>query len=251
MGNKCYSSKKEKKETNSQNQIPMRNRNENILSHNNMGNSIYQNGRNLDNFLQSKTNPNFNFPEVTENVYIGTGLKRIKGYISNISKEDLIKKRKEFWETRIEGNPEIWNFLREICENNDSDDKDCTAFLQANDIIPYKNCINVTYDGAGILYEIPNYCIQEPLVYIENNDIIKEKRELKNITFYVKKETQIIQIINDNYLKVEDLKKMISKKFNCQIENVRMFFLGKEMENDKEIWYYNVEDQSTITLMIS
>ena len=61
MGNKCYSSKKEKKETNSQNQIPMRNRNENILSHNNMGNSIYQNGRNLDNFLQSKTNPNFSF----------------------------------------------------------------------------------------------------------------------------------------------------------------------------------------------
>ena len=38
MGNKCYSSKKEKKETNSQNQIPMRNRNENILSHNNWDN---------------------------------------------------------------------------------------------------------------------------------------------------------------------------------------------------------------------
>ncbi len=207
--------------------------------------------RDFEPYLQSRINPSFNFPEMDNDTYIGTGIKRIKAYISKIPESELKKRRNEFWETRIEGNSDIWNFLREICENNDSDDKDCTAFLQANDIIPYKNCINVTYDGAGSLYEIPNYCIQEPLVYIENNDIIKEKRELKNITFYVKKETQTFQIINDNYLKVEDLKKMISKKFNCQIENVRMFFLGKEMENDKEIWYYNVEDQSTITLMIS
>jgi hypothetical protein len=206
--------------------------------------------RNLDPFLQSTINPSFNFPEVKENIYLGTGLKKIKGYISNISKEELIKKRKEFWETRIEGNFETWNFLRQICENNDSDDKDIKAYLEANEIIPYKNCINVTYDRMGGIYEIPNYCIQDPVDYVIINEN-KNKPNEKEINFNIKKENDIFNIKNSNYLSVDILKKNLGNKFNCNKEDIRLFFNGKEMMNDKEIWFYNIDNDFTITAMIN
>jgi hypothetical protein len=206
--------------------------------------------RNLDPFLQSTINPSFNFPEVKENIYLGTGLKKIKGYISNISKEELIKKRKEFWETRIEGNFETWNFLKQICENDDLDEKDIKAYLEANDIIPYKNCINVTYDRMGGIYEIPNYCIQDPVEYILINEN-KNKPNEKEINFNIKKNIEIFNIQNSNYLSVDILKSNLANKFNCNKEDIRLFFTGKEMMNDKEIWFYDIDNNCTITAMIT
>ena len=50
--------------------------------------------------------------------------------------------------------------------------------LEAYDLIPYKNCINVSYDELGGLYEIPNYCVHDPMVYDlpeDPNDIIFER----------------------------------------------------------------------------
>ena len=206
--------------------------------------------RNLDPFLQSTINPSFNFPEVKENIYLGTGLKKIKGYISNISKEELIKKRKEFWETRIEGNFETWNFLKQICENDDLDEKDIKAYLEANEIIPYKNCINVTYDRMGGIYEIPNYCIQEPVEYILINEN-KNKPNEKEINFNIKKDIEIFNIQNSNYLSVDILKSNLANKFNCNKEDIRLFFTGKEMMNDKEIWFYDIDNNCTITAMVN
>ena len=206
--------------------------------------------RNLDPFLQSTINPSFNFPEVKENIYLGIGLKKIKGYISNISKEELIKKRKEFWETRIEGNFETWNFLKQICENDDLDEKDIKAYLEANEIIPYKNCINVTYDRMGGIYEIPNYCIQDPVEYILINEN-KNKPNEKEINFNIKKDIEIFNIQNSNYLSVDILKSNLGNKFNCNKEDIRLFFTGKEMMNDKEIWFYDIDNNCTITAMIT
>jgi len=37
--------------------------------------------------------------------------------------------------------------------------------MQDTLIRPLKSCINVVYDSKGILYEIPNYCINDPYKY--------------------------------------------------------------------------------------
>lgn len=37
---------------------------------------------------------------------------------------------------------------------------------------PLKDCINVVYDSKGYLYEIPNYCINDPYKY----EIDEEKK---------------------------------------------------------------------------
>ena len=135
---------------------------------------------NFQPYLQSKNDPFFNFPEVKENKYIGKGLKRMKGYISNISKDELKKKREAFWGTRIEGNKQTWNFLKEICEMQSNEDQNLEAMLQAYDLTPYNNCINVSYDALGGLYEIPNYCIHDPMIYDLPQDHKIKPDEKKN-----------------------------------------------------------------------
>ncbi len=204
--------------------------------------------RDFEPYLQSKINPSFNFPEVDNDTYIGSGIKRIKAYISNIPESELIKRRNEFWQTRIEGNSDTWNFLKEICENKDSDDNDILAYLQACDVVPYKSCINVTYDQNGFLYEIPNYCIQDPYIYnIPNED--KEKSKKQTIVFFIWKEGKTIEIKNNNYLSVSDLKNLLSQQFNYDKEKIRLFFGGKELKDEKELWYYNITSGCTVMSM--
>jgi hypothetical protein len=75
--------------------IPVRNNNRdtNIQSLHAMNSRMLLQG---EIYLQSKFNPNFNYPEI-EDVYLGLGLKRMKAYICPHSQEELLKKRTEFW----------------------------------------------------------------------------------------------------------------------------------------------------------
>ena len=205
---------------------------------------------NFQPYLQSKNDPYFNFPEVKENKYVGEGLKKMKGYISNISKEELIKKREAFWGTRVEGNQQTWNFLKEICEMPSEDDNNLEAMLQAYDLTPYRNCINVSYDALGGLYEIPNYCIHDPMVYDipEEN---KEKPPEKNIQFKARHGSKHYKLKSSNYTSVQKTKMSIAKKVDTTFEKIRLFFSGKEMKNDKELWNYNVDNDVVIMVMVS
>ena len=199
--------------------------------------------------LQSKHNENFNFPEIKEEVYVGKGLKKMRGYISSISKEDLAKKRDEFWGTRTEGNKQTWNFLKEICQIPEGEEENIKAMLEAFDLVPLKQCINITYDSLGGLYEIPNYCINEPYKYelLENK---KEKPKEEEISFYLRKGIEQTKVKLSNYSKVERAKEEISKTYNIVIDKVRLFFYGKEMKNNFELWNYNVSQDCVVTVML-
>ena len=139
--------------------------------------------RQLRPYLQSRINPNFNFPEVKENTYVGKGLRRMKGYISIVSKEELEKRRNAFWGTRVEGDAGVWNFLKELCDLPIGEEDNMKAMLEANEITPLKKCINVTYDRAGEVYEIPNYCINEPVSFDLPEMHIKKPDKKNNISF--------------------------------------------------------------------
>ncbi len=80
--------------------------------------------------MQAENVEGFNFPEIRKNitlpckvadVYSGNGIRKIKAYISDISEEDLLRKRTEYWETRIEGDLEVWNTLRMCCSEETTD----------------------------------------------------------------------------------------------------------------------------------
>ena len=212
-----------------------------------MNREIY---REIAPYLQSRVNPNFNFPEVKEEKYVGGGLRRMKAFISNISKEELQQRREAFWGTRVEGNEQIWQFLKEICELPPSEDENIKPMLEANEITPLKNCINVTFDRGGEVYEIPNYCINEPIKYDLPESHLK-RPEKKKIGFHGRKGAEQFKIKTENYTKVESIRKNIGKKFNKSEKNIRLFFRGKEMKDGHELWQYNVQDDDVIIIMCS
>ena len=205
--------------------------------------------RQFEPFLQSKQDPNFNFKEVEEDVFVGKGLKKMRGYISPISKEDLDKKRISFWGTRTEGNEQTWLFLKQLCEMPPDEEDDMVVMLDAYGLVPYNNCINITYDTSGFLYEIPNYCINDPSKYeIVENEKVRPKEE--KITFKLKG-THKTKITCTNYETVSKVKETLSKKYSVEIDKIRLFFYGKEMKNDLELWNYNVSQDCVVILMIT
>ena len=200
-------------------------------------------------YLQSKHDENFNYKELDK--YVGTGIKRMKGYISPVPFEELEKIRNDFWSSRIEGNPQIWEILHMICNDNSLSVEDIDAYMKASNIITYKGCINVTYDNKGFLYEIPNYCINDPLEYEkfeEKIPLIKEDFEVKIRCFNLEEKIKI-----NNFDNIKELKENIKKceKFNKKYElnNIRLFFGGKELNDKKEIWYYNIQNESIIQML--
>ena len=204
---------------------------------------------NFQPYLQSKNDPFFNFPEVKENKYVGKGLKRMKGYISNIPEEELKKKREAFWGTRVEGNKQTWNFLKEICEMPSGEENNLEAMLKAYDLTPYNKCINVSYDALGALYEIPNYCIHDPMVYELPEDNKKKPNE-KKIKFKARSGMKHLKLKSSNYSSVKKTKMSVAKKLGTTYDKIRLFFSGKEMKNDLQLWNYNVDNDVVIMVMV-
>lgn len=206
--------------------------------------------RSFEPYLQAKEDPNFNFPEVKENKYVGKGLKKMKGYISNVTKEEIEKRREAFWGTRIEGNEQTWNFLKEICEMPPGDENELEAMLQAYDLKPYKNCINITYDASGGLYEIPNYCIHDPYEYDFPESHIAKPEE-KRIIFKGRSGVKEVKLKASNYYTIKKLKSQIAKKLKSSDKKIRLFFSGKELKNEQQLWAYNIDNDCIIMIMLS
>ena len=204
--------------------------------------------RQLGPYLQEKVNPNFNFPEVKNSTYVGKGLRRMKAYISIVPKDELEKRRIAFWGTRVEGDPQVWSFLKELCNLPEGEEENIKAMLEANEITPLKKCINVTYDKAGEVYEIPNYCINEPFSF-DLPEMHVKKPEKKNISFHVRRGADQIKIKAYNTTLVEKVKSNIAKKLEINENKIRLFFRGKEMKNEKELWVYNIEDDCVVIIM--
>lgn len=212
-------------------------------------------------YMISRVDPDFNFPIVgkllnlilIEDIYVGTGLKRMEGYISKITKEDLDKKREAFWGTRVEGNPDAWQFLQTICTSDDIRDEDIKEYLNAVGIKPYKDCINITYDTKGVIYEIPNYCIHDPYKY-EFEEVKRKICPGENIIEVIIRSAMresVYELLNTST--VGELKVFITSSYeqgNINIEDIRLFFSGKELANEEELWFYNIEDKSIVNMLI-
>ena len=218
----------------------------NIISENN-SNSLL--APSYEPYLQSKHDENFNYKETSN--YIGTGVKRMKGYISPVTFEELEKIRNDFWSSRIEGNPQIWEILHLICNDNSLSTEDIDGYMKASNIVTYKGCINVTYDNKGFLYEIPNYCINDPVEYEkieEKSPLKKEDIDVKIRCFSYEEKINI-----NNYISVTELKDLIKKRDGFQkkyeLDNIRLFFGGKELNDNKELWFYNVQNNSIIQML--
>ena len=201
--------------------------------------------------LQSKDDINFNY-KIIEDEFVGHGVKKMNAYISPVTMDELKKIRENFWTSRVEGNASVWEILRTICSDNNLSKEDIKSIMKSAGISTYKGCINVSFDKKGAMYEIPNYCINDPSKYdiipdtFENN---KPKEEI--VLLKIRSYENELKLKVSNYLKIEELKKNIENKINKKNCSFRLFFGGKELHNDKEIWSYGIMDKTIIQMLIN
>ena len=65
------------------------------------------------------------------------------------------------------------------------------------------------------------------------------------------KGTHKTKITCSNYETIEKVKQKIGKKYKVEIDKIRLFFYGKELKNDLELWNYNVSNDCVVILMIN
>lgn len=130
---------------------------------------------------------------------------------------------------------------------------DIKEFLNAAGVTPINNCINLTYDSRGYYYEVPNYCINDPYV-VELPPHLEKKRPNENlIEIIVRKVVEDKKYQIKNTSKVSELKAQVSHNFfeyEVEINNLRLFFGGKELNNDEELWYYRIDEGSIVIMLV-
>ncbi len=206
----------------------------------------------IESKLKQLTQTNFNYPEL-EDVEVGEGYKKIKGYISKISLYELEEVRKEFWENKKEGNENIWKELKYICETeNIKDTKIKEIFISFNFIALY-NSINICIDIKKNIYEIPNYCIQNPSEYDLKMDSYSDKPNLTEINIKLLYLNKFFEIKMNNLDTILDFKaEILNMEEFKQLEDnsISLFLNDIELEDEKEIWMYNINEDSIIKLII-
>jgi Ubiquitin-binding domain len=82
-----------------------------------------------------------------------------------MTKHELDKWRKEFWETRTQGASHIWQLLRNACEE---DPATAEALIIAQGLTMPQNSLTLVIDENGVYYRVPISCINEPQNYSVN-----------------------------------------------------------------------------------
>jgi len=94
--------------------------------------------------------------------FSGEGIKKTPAYEKPLSKHDLDKWRKEFWETRTSGSRHIWNCIRSACEETHDTSE---ALILAADLQMPQNSLTLCIDDTGVYYRVPICLINDPISY--------------------------------------------------------------------------------------
>ena len=131
----------------------------NTTNRNNRGsNRNRQSQRSGGNYL-----PNPAIEKIIEGKFIGQGVKWTPAYECKVSPEELLKYREEFWNTRTQGNQEIWSILRNAI---DAEPADAEAMIKATGLTPHAGIMTLIFDDQRFPYRIPIAIINEPEGYL-------------------------------------------------------------------------------------
>lgn len=81
-----------------------------------------------------------------------------------LKREEVMRRRVEYYDTRVTGRKEVWDILKLAVESMDNGDlATAQEILNASGItIPTGNLIHGAYDELGTRYELPEYCCSVP-----------------------------------------------------------------------------------------
>ena len=175
-------------------------------------------------------------------IKVGFGIKRMKAYKCDLKTDDLQKKGDLFWKLKLNNNNNEFNSNWSIIQKALTlDDPKDIHYLQHFQIEPINGCINECKDKNGIIYKIPNYCINDPYFEREINDkdINLIKNEIKEIKIYRYGNYEPFTIKVDNNINGRDLKEECRKHENLD-EDIKKGCLFMELKLKMSIIYINI-----------
>ena len=160
-----------------------------------------------------------------------------------------MRKRDEFWDTRVEGEVEFWKLLRMACEAADS--ASAEAIVQAGGLTMPQGTIMVCYDSTGRKYELPPFMVNEPVRYRppEEADNVEVRNETYHLTLRSAKIPDMAVIMSSLQQAVH-LKEVFSSKANIPLEKIRLFFNGKELKNDTPLGKAKLMNEVVVQVMV-
>lgn len=197
----------------------------------------------------SKDTKEFKDLEEYEEDYSGEGIKRIKAYKWVEPFDKLYKLRMEFWASKKE-NKKVWSTIKQACE---SDHLTAQGLLMSVGIMPIDGSMKVLIDNSDNIYQVPNFCINDPLHK-------KEIHQKDNVPVEVIK-IGIVDMFNPSkvsYIKIPnnvnciELKKCYAeaKKLDFHKHKIRAIYQGVEILDDQTLGQHNIKTNYKIQFAI-
>ena len=186
--------------------------------------------------------------EIKEDIYIGIGIKKMKGYKCDLKINELNKLREHFWEVKTNHcnkNWVVWNTIKRAVEYDESRS---SILLEEYSIKPVNGCINHLVDSKGNYYKIPNYCINDPYfekIIVDENNVKEEKIKVKLYGW------KNLEIEINNKLKGTDLKNEIRMKEKIEEGNIiKLFYKGAEIKDDDYLYKHDLNENYPVMLKV-
>ena len=186
--------------------------------------------------------------EIKEDIYIGIGIKKMKGYKCDLKINELNKLREHFWEVKTNHcnkNWVVWNTIKRAVEYDESRS---SLLLKEYNIKPVNGCINHLVDSKGNYYKIPNYCINDPYfekIIVDENNVKEEKIKVKLYGW------KNLEIEINNKLKGKDLKNEIKMKEKIEEDNIiKLFYKGAEIKDDDYLYKHDLNENYPVMLKV-
>ena len=186
--------------------------------------------------------------EIKEDIYIGIGIKKMKGYKCDLKINELNKLREHFWEVKTNHcnkNWVVWNTIKRAVEYDESRS---SLLLKEYNIKPVNGCINHLVDSKGNYYKIPNYCINDPYfekIIVDENNVKEEKIKIKLYGW------KNLEIEINNKLKGKDLKNEIRMKEKIEEGNIiKLFYKGAEIKDDDFLYKHDLNENYPVMLKV-
>lgn len=144
-------------------------------------------------------------------------------------------------------NRRVWQILKNVCE---TDNLTAQHLLSSANLVALDGCLKCVVDPyTGIIYNIPNYCITDPVYKKQfNKEILLKEEQIINI--------QLIHVFNNTFhdLKVSNkITGLELKELFCKLENlemkqykIRLLAKGQELRNDTQLCLFNIDEGDKI-----
>jgi hypothetical protein len=169
---------------------------------------------------------------------------------TNKSNKSKLSKRQKLKNSNIasqKSNRRVWQILKNVCE---TDSLTAEQLLSSANLVALDGCLKCVVDPyTGIVYNIPNYCITDPVYKKQFNKEILQKAEIilhldllyvfNNVIHPVKVSNKITGL---------ELKALFCKLENIDINKhkIRLLAKGQELKNDVQLCLFNIVEGDKI-----